>query len=194
MQKIKRFSLSILYFVSFCILGLIVGVGVAYGFLTLSEQEAFSSWELLSGDLQFVKINTADNQTVWAQAVDGKVYSWNTNCYNENCNQWVEAKEIPNNEPEYYSGQTMEIGNSCNAEGRVQKAPGQVVECAHVTFSGAGFGTEVYYALMDDGAIWMWEHSANSIEMEIMPLCGGILGVIAGIIVFALFILRRATK
>lgn len=194
MQKLKSFFLSILYFVVFCVLGLIVGVGIAYGFLILGGQGVFSSWELLKGDHQFEKIITADNQTVWAQASDGKVYSWNTNCYRENCDQWIQANEVPKNDSEYYSGETIDIGSSCGADDRVRNAPGEVVECARVVVKMADFGTTVYYALLDDGQIWMWQHTGSNIEFEIAPICGGGLGIMAGIVGFIFFMARRVTK
>jgi hypothetical protein len=194
MQKLKKFFLSLFFFVIFCVLGLIVGVGGGYGVLILGGQGAFSSWELLKGDHQFEKIITADNQTVWVQASDGKVYSWNTNCYRENCNQWVEVKEIPKNDSEYSSGTTIDIGSSCGTDDRVQNAPGKVVECAKVIESMADFGMTVYYALLDDDQIWMWKHSGSNIEFELIPLCGGFLGIVAGIIGFIVFLIRRATK
>ena len=194
MQKLTRFFLSVFYFIVFCVVGLIIGVGIAYGFLILGGQGVFSSWELLKGDHPFEKIITADNQTVWAQASDGKVYSWNTNCYRENCDQWVEAKEIPKNDSEYYSGQTLEISNSCGTDDRVRNAPGKVVECAHVVVSMADFGTTVDYALLDDGQIWMWELSGSNIEFEVVPLCGGFLGIVAGIVGFIIFMIRRERK
>ena len=194
MQKLKSFFLSLLYFVVLCIFGLIVGIGIAYGFLTFGAQGAFSSWELLSGNHQFEKIITADPQTVWAQASDGKVYSWNANCYRENCDQWVEAKEIPENSFEYATGESIEISNSCNTDDRARKTPGRVIECAHVAFAGAGYGIEVYYALIDDGTIWMWKYSGSSIGIELTLICGCFFGINAGIFGFVVFMLRRATK
>jgi len=194
MTKVLNFFLSLFYFIAFCILGWFIGAGIGYGFLILDAQDTFSSWELLSGNHQFEKIVSADSQTVWAQASDGKVYSWNTNCYLENCNQWVEAKEIPENDFEYDTGETLEISNSCNIGDRVQKTPGQVIECAHFVFSGAGFGTSVYYALLDDGQIWAWEHTNSSIGFEVVPLFFGFLGTITGIIGFIIFMIRRAMK
>ncbi len=111
MQKLKSYLLTLFFFVLFCILGIIVGIGLGYGVLILDSNGLFSSWELLNGSQQFEKIIRADTQTVWAQASDGKVYSWDTNCIRENCNQWVEVKEIP--EAIYDPQERLVIGDLC---------------------------------------------------------------------------------
>ena len=191
MKKILKFFLSLFYFIVFCILGLIVGIGIGFGFLFLKANGSFSFWNPLNSEYEFNKIVTADAQTVWARASNGKVYSWNTNCYHENCNQWIEAKEIPENDFESDTGEKIEINNSCNG---VRKTPRRVIECAHVLSIGADYMVNVYYALIADGTIWMWENSGNSIEIQIMPLCGGGFGIIAGIMGYLIFMTRNITK
>jgi hypothetical protein len=192
MQKLKSCLLELFFFVLFCILGIIVGIGIGYGALILGANGLFSSWELLNGDQQFENIVSADSQTVWARASDGKLYSWDTNCLRENCKQWVEVKEIPE---DFYSPQeTLVISDSCPLDDNVRKAPGNVVECAHVVLRGPDYGVEVYYALLDNGKIWMWEHFGSSIDLAVAPVLGGFFGLIIGFVGFIFFMARRVSK
>jgi len=191
MRKLKSCLLELFFFVLFCILGIIVGIGIGYGMLILDAYGIFSSWELLNGNQQLEKIMSADTQTVWARASDGKVYSWDTNCFRENCNQWVEVKEIPKDIDDW---ERLVISNSCTLGNGVRKAPGNVIECAHVVLSGPDFGTTVYYVLMDGGKIWMWEHTNSSIGLEVAPVFGGFFGLIIGFIGFIFFMARRVSK
>jgi hypothetical protein len=191
-QKLKSCLLELFFFVLFCILGIIVGIGLGYGALILGANGLFSSWESLNGNQQFEKIISADTQTVWARASDGKTYSWDTNCLRENCKQWVEVKEIPE---DFYSPQeTLVISDSCTPVDGVRKAPGNVIECAHVKLRGPDYGGEVYYALLDNGKIWMWEHSGSSIELAVAPVFGGFFGIFIGILGFIFFMARRVSK
>jgi ABC-type antimicrobial peptide transport system permease subunit len=191
-QKLKSCLLTLFFFVLFCILGIIVGIGMGYGALILHSNGLFSSWELLNSDQQFEKIIRADTQTVWARASDGKVYSWDTNCIRENCNQWVEVKEIPEaiDDPQ----ETLVIGASCTLRNGVRKAPGNVIECAHVKLRGPDYGVEVYYALLAGGKIWMWEYFISSIDLEVAPVFGGFFGLIIGFVGFIFFMARRVAK
>jgi hypothetical protein len=192
MQKLKSCLLELFFFVLFCILGIIVGVGIGYGALILGANGLFSSWELLNGDQQFENIVGADTQTVWARASDGKTYSWDTNCLRENCKQWVEVTEIP--EDIYDPQETLVINDSCPLDDNVRKAPGNVIECAHVELRGPDYGVEVYYALLDNGKIWMWEHFGSSIDLAVVPVFGGFFGIFIGIVGFIFFMARRVSK
>ncbi|MRS05119.1 hypothetical protein EG832_18190 [bacterium] len=192
MQKLKSCLLTLFFFILFCILGIIVGIGLGFGVLILDSNGLFSSWKLLNSSQPFEKIISADIQTVWAQATDGKIYSFNTNCYRENCNQWIEVKEIPE---DYYGDEDkLVISDSCPFDKGIQKAPGNVIECAHIKLRGADFGGDVYYALLDGGKIWMWEHFSSSIDFEVAPVFGGFFGLIIGFVGFIFFMARRVAK
>ncbi|MFZ5858585.1 MAG: hypothetical protein ACOYZ6_17290 [Chloroflexota bacterium] len=190
MQKLKSFFLSSIYFIIFCVLGLIVGTGIAYGFLILGGQGVFSSWELLKGDHQFEKIITVDNQTVWAQASDGKVYSWNTNCYRKICNQWTEVEDTSN------SIDSLEIDDSCKMDEYflTREPRGNLIECARVDMQFVDAWGTTYYALLGNGNILMWEYSNNSISIEVMPFISASWGLIAGALGFIFFTTRKSLK
>ena len=190
MQKLKNMLLSIFLFFVFCILGIIIGVGVGYGILILDTNGMFSSWEPLDGNQQFEKIVSADNQTVWARVVDGKVYSWNTNCYQENCNQWIEAEDIPD------SMDSLEIGDSCKMDEYflAREPRSNIIECARVDIQFVDVWGTTYYALLDNGKILMWKYSSNSIEVEVMPFISSPFGLAAGVLAFLFFTIRRSMK
>ena len=192
MQKLKSCLLDLFFFILFCLLGIIVGIGLGYGVLILDSNGLFSSWELLNGNQQFEKIISANPQRIWAQATDGNVYSWNTNCNKENCNKWIETKESPEI---IYETEKLEISASCKNDLVFQRdPPGNVIECVHVAVREADFGMEVYYALLDGGKIWMWEHFGSSIDLEVAPVFGGFFGLIIGFVGFIFFMARRVAK
>lgn len=193
MQKLKNILLSIFFFFVFCILGIIGGIGVGYGILILDANGMFSSWEPLNGNLQIEKIVGANSHEVWVRATDQKVYSWNTNCYRENCNQWIEAEEAP--EDSYGSMDTLEIGASCKTDYFFAKEPrGNIIECARVEERFSDLWGNTYYALLDNGKLLMWKHSSNSIVFEVMPFVSAPWGLVAGVLAFLFFTVRRSRK
>ena len=192
MQKLKSFFLSLFFFVAWCVFGLGIGVGIGYGILMLDANGMFSSWKSFDSNQQFEKIISANPQKVWAQATDKKVYSWSTNCYEENCNKWVETDQAPK---VVYETEKLEVSASCKSDNALQRdPPGNVVECAHVKVIGAEFILETYYVLLDNGKIWMWENDNYGFDFMIAPFICGPLGFFAGLIGFVLFMIRRERK
>jgi hypothetical protein len=192
MQKLKSYFLSLFFFIAFSFLGLVVGVAVGYGILFLDVNGMFSSWELLNGDQQFEKIVSANPQKIWAQANDRNVYSWNTNCKKENCNKWVKTKESPEI---IYETEKLEISASCKNDLVFQRdPPGNVIECAHVVVREADIGMEVNYALLENGEVWIWKISGDSIEFMVTPFFWGLFGIVASLIGFVFFMTNRVEK
>ena len=169
MQQAKSFFLSLLLFIVFSVLGIAVGFSAGYSIVVLDNEGLFSSWKLLNGSLKFEQIIDATSQTVWAQTKDGKFYSWNFNCLN--CNQWVETQEVPTDL--YDFGERSMIKDvTCETRGHkfFRKPPGNIVECARGWFAGPEFGTVAYYALLEDGEIWTWQHSSSMIFDIVVPI------------------------
>lgn len=97
MRQVKRFSLLLLLFIVFSVLGSAVGFGVGCIVVTLNNEGLFATWKQLDGSLKFEQIVDVTSQTIWAQTSDGKIYSRGSSCYHEaQCNTWAETKEVPN--------------------------------------------------------------------------------------------------
>lgn len=193
MKKVLNFFLWLFLFIVFCIIGIFVGLGVGYGILILDSEGAFSSWDLLSAHQHFEKIVTADPYTVWAQATDLKIYSWNSNCNKENCNEWIEVRGLPEDLDDPMN--TLVIGDSCEMDYLFEKEPqSNVIECARVIQRGPEFGGTTYYALLENGKILMWKHSGNSIILEVGLAISVFFGFIAGILAFFYVIIRRTNN
>ncbi|GEM_PF-6400697 len=194
MQKIKKILLSVFSFTIFSSLGIITGLGIGKVVLQLENEGLFSSWKLLDSSQEFETILEATTQTIWAQSIDGYLYTWNSNCYLEiSCDQWTEAKEIPQDIHDFWET-PMEKSDSCpNRDYKYLGAPpGNLIECARSWLAGPEFGEIVYYALLDNGEIWTWHHSSSMIfNMIIVPLICGPFGLFIGIGAFIIFMVQR---
>lgn len=196
MQQVKNFLLSLLFFIGISVLGIAVGFGVGYVVVVLNNEGLFTSWKQLDGDFRFETISDVTSQIVWANTSDGKLYLWDSNCYNDtnSCDQWVETEKIP--EDLHNDGERpMVKGGSCEVRGFVFfRQPSGMVECAQGWFAGPEFGSVVYYALLDDGTIWTWHFSGSMIFDIVIPIFFAFGGLIVGIISFIFFIIRRSKK
>lgn len=193
MERVKSILLTLLFFIVFSVLGIAVGFGVGHVVVILDNEGLFSSWKLLDGSLKFEQIIDATSQTVWAKTNDGKLYSWKFNCLN--CNRWIETQDVPTDL--YDSGERSMIKDiTCETDSYkfFRQPPGHLVECARGWFAGPEFGTVVYYALLEDGKIWTWQHTSSMVFDIIVPISFSFGGLILGIIAFMVFVIRRRMK
>jgi len=196
MQKIKSFFLSLLFFIIFSILGIAVALGVGYLILILNEGGAFNSWKELNSPFVIKKIVDANSSTVWVENNDGKLFYYKdikqVYCDSSDCNQWIETEGVTN-DINSTGEQPVVKDNSCQFDNLkfLRKPHGNIVECARGWFAGPEFGTVAYYALLDDGTIWKWEHHGDNILYIFTFLCLILVGFILGISSLRFFYSRR---
>lgn len=174
------------------ILGLISGL-IAAG---IENSPQSSKWILLDGSQKFKSIADVTSQMVWAQSEDGKLYSWNYICYGDiPCKQWVEATEIPSNIHE--AGESpMKKSTSCKtlSSSSIKSPPGSVIECASGQFAGPEYGQVTYYALLEDGNIWVLRTSSSLIVAMVLPIIYAFGGLVLSFIGFIVFAVWRKIK
>lgn len=200
-QKGKNSFVSLLLFMVFSGLGLAIGYGVGNLRYYLGSEGFFSSWTLLDGPQHFEKINDATRIQVWAQTSDGKLYYFPTNCaVQADCNKWIETPQVPDNihTDVFPPEEPVERGVPCPSSGYkyLKNPPGNLVDCARVIAPGMDImpGTLVYYALLDDGKIWMWSISGSMYDRLLYVVLCSCPGLLLGITTFIIYAILRKKK
>jgi len=163
----KNYLLAIVYLGFFSIVGSVIGFSVGNNIHHRSSSGEFTSWKILDSTLKFEHIIDANTSMVWAQAANGKKYSWESNCQPQSkCNEWTEVDKIPDD-------------NHKNG------VPEETVECA-LGWTQSVNGAGGYYVLLSNGSVWYWKvptgNDTISAIVLISTLIGFIIGVVAGIV------------
>jgi hypothetical protein len=109
---------------------------------------------MLNSPLKFERIVEANSKSVFAQASDGNLYYFSSNCYEEPvCNQWVKIQVVPDY-IHVWNELPIERGISCQFADDfkyLRNPPGNIIECVRAWFVGVDImpGWIVYYALLD---------------------------------------------
>lgn len=194
MQRIKGIYPNLLIMIVFIFLGVAIGILFAYGFVAFDESGAFGrgSWKQLQSSQKFKHISSATTLTVWATDEENKLYQQRYCLGSPNCNQWIETKEVIIDPLE--EGQLDAINKyTCTPRGfKYPPDPhGEVLECALATkYWSVETKNIIYYALLDDGTIWVWSSSGPwyiGLGMFIM-LAAPIIGLILGLLMYRSFL------
>ena len=163
MPKNKNSTQTRLTMIGFIILGIAIGIALGYSFVALDDAGAFGGgiWKQLESPIRFKHIADATTLTIWARTEENKLYKQRYCLGDLNCNQWTETKEVvvdPLEENE------LDLINkyTCTPSGLKypQDPHGKVLECALATrYWSLETKDIVYYALLDDGTIWVWSSS-----------------------------------
>lgn len=188
-------------FLLFLLVGAIAGFKIGSHLVGLQSSGAFASWKLLDGPYKFIEIVDANSATVWAKTSDGKLYSWD--CQYHEC-LWIEVENVPADAHENQQGmgeQPLNKNDTCPVDETFSPSedpPGKIAGCALGWYRSidAGFGR--YFALLEDGTIWSWQHTDDVINasMTIIPL-SVLDGLLTGSAIFFLIILavqRNSTR
>jgi len=191
MKELIHFFFSFVMLVAFCIAGFLVGAVVADGVLTGD----YSGWKLLGSSYEFEQIVEANSYMVLAQAENGNLYAWDSNCLlGIHCRRWIEVSEIPDdmhNEGEM----AMQKGDMCEPQVKLPAGiQDNVIECARGWYAGPEFGHVAYYILLDNGKIWAWRHSSSMIMDIVAPFSFRIGGIVLGFGAFIVFMRFRIGK
>ncbi len=196
MQQLKNFFSSLLFFIGFSVLGIVVGFGVGYIVTVLNNEGLFASWKQLDSSKKFENIVDISFQTIWAQTSDEKLYSLDFYCDSDpNCNQWIEAKDMPE-DTNYAYEQPVKKSDTCKIPSFqfFRELSGNPIECAQIEFYGMESQTNASFALLDDGKIWSWEYTSSRIVDIVVPIFFSLGGLTLGIIAFIVFVIRRRMK
>lgn len=186
MQFDTNSYLGSLIMIGFIVFGTIVGVVFGFGFVALDEAGAFTqaSWELIESPIRFNHIADATTQKIWAITEENKYYCLGF----PYCDEWTETEGVSVNSHEE-PARTVITKNTCKPDGRIKypsDPKGKVIECAlSIEYFHIETRSIVYYALIDDGTIWVWRSSGPwyvglGIFVELLcPLAGLILGFAA---------------
>jgi hypothetical protein len=190
MQKIKDTFPNLLIKVGFIILGVVIGISFGYGFVVIDEAGAFGggSWNLIESPIRFKHIVDATTRKVWAKTEENKFYCLGF----PDCDQWTKTEEVSLNSHEEYD-RAIISKNTCKPEGIIKyprDPQGNVVECAlSIVYFGVETRSIVYYALLDDGTIWVWKSSGPwyvGLGMFIM-LTSPFVGLVLGLLMYRSF-------
>jgi hypothetical protein len=177
----KNFLLGIVLLIFICS-GTTLGLRVGNGIDDIQNSGAYTSWVLLNSQVKFTEIVDISRESIWARTMEGNLYVYNNA-------QWKETISVPSNAHENDVSLTMKKGKTCpDIQDYPKKFPGEVVECAIVSWLDPGGGESFYYALIKDGTLWWWQRKRSASDMLPPPgmgiglLVGFLLGILAGIL------------
>jgi hypothetical protein len=182
----RNYLLAIVYLGFFSIAGSVIGFSVGNNIHHRSSSGEFTSWKILDSTLKFEHIIDANTSMVWAQAANGKKYSWESNCQPQSkCNEWTEADKIPDDSHKN-GGFMINKSNICpTSPSPPRDVPEETVECA-LGWTQSVNGAGGYYVLLSNGSVWYWKAPTGSDTISaivlISTLIGFIIGVVAGIV------------
>jgi hypothetical protein len=160
MQKVKKNHSNQMILIGCIVFGIAIGIIFSYGFVALDNAGAFGggTWEPLKSKFKFEHIQSATTLTVWAETIEHKLYEQTYCLGNINCNQWTETKEVVIG-PGRDDGTVVINKDTCIPNGlKYPSDPrGNILECALATRYWSNETRDIiYYALLDDGSIWVW--------------------------------------
>jgi hypothetical protein len=154
-------------------IGTLIGLVIGIALWILNQDARFTPWRLINSPVKFEHITDASTESIFAETVDNKIYHKDLNSETD-CSQWTE-KTCP---PIYlYNPSMTREKGTCLIQGiKYPKNPSDnVIECVRATDNtGDGIYIITYYALLDDGSIWVWENdSFRTALLPIMFMCFG---------------------
>jgi hypothetical protein len=167
----------------------------------LDDAGAFGggAWKLIESPIKFEHIAQANTRTIWAKTEDNKFYYKDIYCPGRSdCDQWIEIKEESIDRGEEAGSLTINK-DTCIPNGiKYPRDPhGIVVECA-LAEKSVSVDTRyiVYYALLDDGAVWVWESSGPwYVTFDLWFIVfSPFIGLILGVVMFRSFRKYRQNK
>jgi len=165
MANPRKISGCILIFLLSILLGFMIGRSIVY----FMNEGAFVSWEPFLAPTKFEKIIQASSTKIWVQA-DDSIYEGNTLCQEgDDCQRWQVVEQAPVDLP--VPEWPIKRSPDCefNEYSFMRTVPGEPLECVQAYFGMADASTTVYYALLKDGSIAIWENSSSNIEALMIP-------------------------
>lgn len=195
-QNIGIFFVKFITFLIFCAVGIWVGLKVLPVLIDLQHSGRLVRWQLLESQQKFQQIVDANENGVWVQAENGKYYVYySVFCKDVVCGKWLESTS-----PSIFYFQSAKlITSGCKStyefygqgsDGVEPKYPPQKtanpLECAVVRWREPYNGAEslVYYVLLDNGDLWMWNHSPNLRTIFGLLIACSLIGLSSGIIIW----------
>ncbi|CAG0942993.1 hypothetical protein ANRL1_01164 [Anaerolineae bacterium] len=159
--------------------GTVGGLAGAVG-SNMEYKGAFVSWQRLTAppqkpvEIVGAKMGRDGWATIHVKTMDNRIYS----CRGRSVECWVETN-APANKVENFGGGSC-VGSKSKSPYSVSNPPGKVVDRIQVEFCGADYGTLIEYAILDDGNVWMWNHTSGALAgLGVMAICA-IGGALAG--------------
>jgi hypothetical protein len=192
----ESFFVKLLTFLLCVVLGAWAGFKSLTVITDLEYSGKFVQWQLLESQQKFLQIVDTSEGGVWARAENGKTYVYHSVfCDYEICGQWMQS--TPPSEIDRLSEQLLRSG--CDSSYRYYgkefqsiepKYPPQAaanpLECTVVEWHDPYNGAEslVYYVLLDNGDLWMWNHSPNLRQVFVLIIVFPLIGLLVGILVW----------
>ncbi|HCR72212.1 MAG TPA: hypothetical protein DIW23_12260 [Anaerolineae bacterium] len=185
---IKNLLLAIVLLM-FVFIGTIVGLRVGNVIDNIQSSNAHvSSWMLLNSPVKFTEIVGVNYNGIWLRTVDEKLYfgrdPFNYGQTTTYTPKWEEITITPSNEP------TVKKGESCpDIQEYPKEFPGEIAECALISWLHPGGGEKFYFALLKNGTLWEWHDPRvggsdmlPSLSIGIGLLVGFLLGIFSGVL------------
>lgn len=180
-----------LQYLFYCVLGIVVLCFIAF----IDYQGAFITWKPLNGQFKSKQIITANPLNIQAKTIDDKFYSFHLDnfCVTQSeCNQWIEIKE--GTSLSQAGDPLIERSSSCNKLKHpilFREPSGNVLECLHAEeFVTPEIRSVVYYTLLDNGKILIWDLNDSFVRSRGMGIVGILIllgGFLFGTVAFLFF-------
>ncbi len=147
-------------------IGFLVGRAVSAPYLENNGywESGSENWESIGSpnNSRIAQIVDANVYEIWVKTESEDYYYWIYGCHEDSidCHVWIYSNNRPT-EP-LVNFEIPVRANDCRMlNGELLNPPGNLVECVKTFFSISEQGTTIYYALTEDGIIWVWKHSAG---------------------------------
>jgi hypothetical protein len=189
----KESKVNLKKIISFILIILIIpiasGLGLAY-FSHLQIEGNFAAWKPLGSPPERVSqiIGFCDDN-VCVETVNATKYY---NCGNyEDC--WIKAELSPEEIKTY----TLDPYVACMYEIRKPSLPPNTIQLVEMKYCSSGGVEQIYYALQQDGSIWVWNHTVADLAglLLIGALVAGVqLGIVLDIVLITAILFLNAVR
>jgi hypothetical protein len=167
-----------------------IALSCAIGYLLaqLADQGEFENWHQLGGsELEAVSIVEADHKTVWIESNDSKVMVRRLSCQQDpvvlaGCSGWEQESELP---PRGYHQIPLLRSPNCDFSDlqSLPEPPKRAIDCVEATLIGPEYMLTRVYAALDDGSVWYWDFSGDSLgpipgRLLFASICAPAVGIL----------------
>ena len=147
--------------------GLIIGFVIGSRVETNMRNGSFVEWESLGSpegkisSILAVDLASYSDSSIYVETIDGEIYQrLLRNCQNNSQPCWIKISTLGANSP-------SDISDHCISRYRMKNPPFPIVQCVN-SEGGVGleFLRETHLALLEDGNIWVWEHSSGRMSLD----------------------------
>ncbi len=191
-QQILRKGLQIVLIIAVPVIGIILGSYVG-GYIEELKYQSDLTWQSLGKPQDKpIKLLGLCEHEICVETTNGQRYRYNSDTCDQSttqaCWQVVSSKIILPIVPQLY--------NPCTNSIQLSAPPIETIQLLGAKICGSGSDGYTYYALLEDGSVWKWEHWRSGVyvvDVIVSAIIGAFIGLAIGISI-AIFVFVRGQR